>query len=186
MPIYVVPKDSRQRYTKMCLVDAFLKALEEKPVSAITVSELSIESGISRKTFYKYYSDPFALLTALQDDLVIGFKQELESLPSNIFAITPALIEFCEKHRVLIRAVFENQSAGGFIDQVIRHLYSTYRVEWEQANPEMSKQDVEFLFQYVVSGLTGIIRHWLINDPSLPVNEVVKQADFLMRLTTPG
>jgi len=184
--MYVVPKDSRQRYTKQCLVDAFIQALETKPVSAITVSELSNESGISRKTFYKYYSDPFALLAALQDDLFIGLKRELETLPVDIFKITPALIEFSAKHRVLIRATFENQHEGGFIDKTIRYLYNTYHEDWEQANPQMSKVEVEFLFQYIVSGLVGIIRHWIINYPKLSTKEVIQRADYLMKLTTPS
>jgi len=183
--MYVIPKDSRQRYTKQCLFDAFLKALELKPVSAITVSEISKDAGISRKTFYKYYSDPFALLSSLQEDLFIGFMLELEILPANVFEITPALIEFADKHRVLIRASFENRSEGGFIDQVMWYLYETYHEEWEQSNPQMSKRDVEFLFHYVVSGLIGIIRHWLFEDPDLPAEAVIEQAAFLMQLSTP-
>ena len=183
--MFLKPKDSRQRYTKQCLEDAFIQALETKPVSAITVSELSNESGISRKTFYKYYSDPFALLSALQEDLFLELKEELKSLPENIFDITPTVIEFCEKHRTLVRSIFENQSQGGFNDKTTRHLYNTYHENWEQANPKMTKKDVEFLFQYVVSGLIGIIRHWLINNPKLSTTDLIQHADYLMKLSTP-
>jgi len=183
--MYVLPKDSRQRYTKTCLADAFLKALESKPVSAITVSEICDKSGISRKTFYKYYLNQFALLQALQDDLFAGFAEELKSLPPNIFDITPALIEFVDRHRVLIRASFENWSTGGFIDQVIKYLHVTYHKDWEHANPHMSEKDVEYLFHYVVYGLVGIIRHWLVDDPTLPAAEVILRADYLMKVSTP-
>ena len=51
--MYIEPKDSRQRYTKQCLFDSFSRALECKPVSEITVSEICDDAGISRKTFYK-------------------------------------------------------------------------------------------------------------------------------------
>ena len=49
----------------------------------------------------------------------------------------------------------------------------------------MSKQDVTFLFHYVVSGLVGIIRLWLFEEPDLTADEVAKKADYLMRLSTP-
>jgi len=179
------PRDSRQRYTKLCLFDSFLYALETKPVSAITVSEISADAGVSRKTFYKYYSDQFALLLAMQDDLFTGFENELKDLPQDIFAIVPALIRFSERHRVLLRAVYENRGEGNFIDRVVNHLYTAYHIVWEEQNPELTKKDVEFLFYYVVSGLVGIIGHWLFNEPNMPANEVIKQAGYLMHLTTP-
>ena len=183
--MYIEPRDSRQRYTKQCLFDSFLSALEQKPVSAITVSEISEDAGVSRKTFYKYYSDQFALLLAMQDDLFAGFKEELENLPPNIFDIVPALIKFSGRHRVLLRAVYENRGEGNFIDKVINYLYVSYESIWEQQNPGLSKKDVEFLFSYVVSGLVGIIGHWLFNESDMEEEEVMRKADYLMKLTTP-
>lgn len=183
--MYSKPKDSRQRYTKMCLFDSFLEALEKKSVSDITVSEVSDNAGISRKTFYKYYSDQFAILLAMQDDLFIGFQEELKTLPPNVFDITPALIRFTEKHRVLLKAAFENRGEGNFIDRVVDYLYGAYHEEWERQNPQMSEKDVEFLFYYVVSGLVGIIRHWLFVDPDMAADEVIARTDYLMKLSTP-
>lgn len=183
--MYVEPKDSRQRYTKQCLFNSFLRALETKPVSAITVSEISDDAGISRKTFYKYYSDQFALLLAMQDDLFIGFQEQLKTLPPNIFDMVPALIGFAEQHRVLLKAVFENRGEGNFIDRIVDYLYDAYHEEWEKQNPQLPKRDVKFLFYYVASGLVGIIRHWLFEEPDLPTEEVAQKADYLMRLTTP-
>ena len=63
------PKDSRQRYTKESLYASFLELLDEKAVSDITVIEICERAGVSRKTFYKYYSDQFALLMGMQKDL---------------------------------------------------------------------------------------------------------------------
>lgn len=183
--MYVEPKDSRQRYTKHCLFDSFLRVLETKPVSAITVSEISDGAGVSRKTFYKYYSDQFALLVAMQEDLFVGFEGELQHLPPNIFDIVPALIRFSEQHRVLLKAVYENRGAGNFFDRVYDYLYDAYHEEWERLNPHWTKKNVEFLFAYVVSGLIGIIRLWLFDEPDMDTEEVIKQADYLMRLTTP-
>ena len=183
--MFVTPKDSRQRYTKQCLFDSLLHHLEEKPVSAITVSEVCEDAGVSRKTFYKYYSDQFALLLAMQDDLFIGFEEELRKLPPNIFAIVPALIRFVGKHRVLLRAVYENRGEGNFIDRVISYLFDAYKKEWELQNPQLSKKEVEFLFFYVVNGIVGIIGHWLFEEPSMSADEVIERAAYLMKLTTP-
>ncbi|MCL2750244.1 MAG: TetR family transcriptional regulator C-terminal domain-containing protein, partial [Coriobacteriia bacterium] len=102
-----------------------------------------------------------------------------------IFAIVPALIRFSDRHRVLLKAVYENRGEGNFIDRVVDYLYAEYHEVWEQQNPELSKKAVEFLFFYVVSGLVGIIGHWLFNEPKMSVDEVIEQAGFLLHLTTP-
>lgn len=185
MMIFEMPKDSRQRYTKQCLFETFERMLEEKPVSDIKVSDLCKEAGVSRKTFYKYYADPFMLLSAMQDDLFIGFKQVVEGLPRNIFAIAPELIRFSGEHRVVMRAAFANRGEGNVIDLIINWLYLTYREEWELANPNLSSREVRFLFQFVVSGLTGMVELWLVEYPSMPAEKVCAQADALLRLSTP-
>ncbi len=183
--MYLSPKDSRQRYTKQCLFEAFLHNLETKPVSAITVSEISEEAGVSRKTFYKYYSDQFALLQAMQDDLFIGFKESIEHLPDEIFNIAPAILGFVDNHRVLVRAALQNSGEDSFTERVVAYLYHAYRKAWEEANPSLSAQDVKFLFHYVVSGVVGIIRLWLFEEPEMSTAEVGKRAEYLLRLTTP-
>jgi AcrR family transcriptional regulator len=183
--VYLKPKDSRQRYTKQCLFDSFLLLLDQKPVSAITVSEICKDAGISRKTFYKYYSDQFALLEAMQVDLFAEFEAQLKDLPIEIYAIVPALIQFASKHRILLLAVFSNRSEGNFIDRVLDYMYGAFHEEWEARNAAMSTQDVKFLFYYVTSGLVGIIRLWLFDEPSMSADKVIRQANFLMELSTP-
>ena len=88
--MYVEPKDPRQRCTKERLFASFERALQSKPVSDITVSEVCRDAGISRKTFYKYYSDPFALLLAMQDDLFVGLAQRMPPTTTAGSRRTPA------------------------------------------------------------------------------------------------
>lgn len=183
--MYDEPRDSRQRYTKQCLFDSFISDLEKRSVSEITVSEISERAGVSRKTFYKYYSDQFALLKAMQDDLFIGLQMHLQNLPPNVFDIVPALISFVDDHRVLIKAAFENRSEGNFIDRTVAYLYEAYHPAWEEANPGLPKKDVEFLFHFVASGMVGVISLWLFENPEMKPAEVAQKAEFLMKLSGP-
>ena len=183
--MYVEPKDSRQRCTKERLFASFERALQSKAVSDITVSEVCSDAGISRKTFYKYYSDPFALLLAMQDDLFAGLAQRLAKLPPDVYVISSDIIDFVAEHRVVAKAVFENRGEGNLIDRVLAYLHATYHDSWEQANPGMPEQAVEFLFHYVTSGWVGIVRLWLFQHPDLDVGEVKAQAESLLKLTTP-
>ncbi|MBQ9022103.1 MAG: TetR/AcrR family transcriptional regulator [Eggerthellaceae bacterium] len=185
MPIERNPRDSRLRYTKDCLYQSFLAFLEEKPVSDITVIEICERAGVSRKTFYKYYSDQFALLRGMQEDLFEDYRERIADLPADVFAVTPELIRFTDENRVLMKAVFANRGEGNFVDRALDDLYATYATAWQKANPKLSKQQVESLFYYVVSGLFGLVRHWLFDQSSKGADEVIADAEYLMKLSTP-
>lgn len=180
------PRDSRLRYTKDCLYRSFIELLAEKPVNDITVIEICERAGVSRKTFYKYYSDQFALLAGMQEDLFADYRDQLEGLPADIFAIAPELIRFTGENRVLMKAAFANRSENSFVDRVIADLYASYVSAWQDANPDMEPARIESLFYYVVSGLFGIVRHWLFSQPDRAVEDVIADADYLMRLSTPA
>ena len=179
------PRDSRLRYTKDCLYESFLELLSQKPVSDITVNQICEGAGISRKTFYKYYSDQFALLRAMQDDLFEDYRQQLVGQAAEVAQIMPVLIRFVDANRVLVRAAFANQGEGNFIDRVLDDLFATYREAWELANPDLPAEDVEFLFYFAVSGLFGIVRRWLFALPELAVDDVIAQASALMYVADP-
>ena len=180
------PRDSRKRYTKQCLYKAFVELLAQKPVSNITVIEICDAAGVSRKTFYKYYSDQFALLDGMQDDLVADYRESIAAQEADIFAIAPVLIRFAGDNRVLIKAIFANRGDGNAIDRIQDDLFATYRDAWQAANPAMPAQDVEALFYFVVSGLIGLVRHWLYDRPDMDVDQVISQAIALMHLADPN
>ena len=186
MPIERNPRDSRLRYTKECIYRSFLELVAEKAVSDITVIELCERAGVSRKTFYKYYSDQFGLLQGMQEDLFADYRDRLESMPASVFAITPELIRFVDENRVLMKAIFANRGEGNFVDRMLDDLYATYAPAWREANPAMGAGEVESLFYYVVSGLFGLVRHWLFDQPQRSAEELIADADYLMRLSTPS
>ena len=179
------PRDSRLRYTKECLYESFLHFLEDKPVPDITVSEICDRAGISRKTFYKYYPDQFGLLASMQNDLFARYREQLESSPADVREITPVLIRFADENRTLVKAVFANRGEGNFIDRMVDDLWATYRPDWERANPDMAPIEVEYLFCYIVSGLVGIVRHWLYEHPEMDAAQVAERANRLLDLTDP-
>lgn len=179
------PRDSRLRYTKECLYGAFLHYLEEKPVPDITVSEICEKAGISRKTFYRYYPDQFGLLLGMEDDLFQSYRDQLEGKPADVRQIAPALIRFADTNRTLVKAVFAYRAEGNVIDRIIDDMWETYRDDWSAVNPNMKPAEVESLFYYVVSGLVGLVRHWLVDRPEMTAGAVIEQVDKLLDISDP-
>ena len=122
----------------------------------------------------------------MQEDLFEDYRERLQQVPANVFEIAPELIRFADENRVLMKAVFANRGEGNFVDRALDDLYDNYASAWQKANPKLSKTQVESLFYYVVSGLFGIVRHWLFDQPERSVDDVIADAEYLMKLSTPS
>ena len=66
--------DARIRYTQSVLKQVLLSFLKEKPMNKITVKEVCERAGLNRATFYAHYSDCFALLESIEEDLLEAFR----------------------------------------------------------------------------------------------------------------
>ena len=54
---------------KECIVSALLKLIYEKPLTTITISELTKKAGVSRMTFYRNYDSKEAVFTGHLDEI---------------------------------------------------------------------------------------------------------------------
>ena len=61
--------DRRARRTKKALMDALLELLREKPLTAITVTELAKRADVNRATFYTHYQDVYDMYDHLIEAL---------------------------------------------------------------------------------------------------------------------
>ncbi len=62
--------DKRVVRTKKALKAALFRILEEKDISAITISELTTKANVNRRTFYTHYRNITDILTEIEGDLV--------------------------------------------------------------------------------------------------------------------
>ncbi|HIZ80515.1 MAG TPA: TetR/AcrR family transcriptional regulator [Candidatus Mediterraneibacter pullistercoris] len=84
-------EDRRITKTKRNLKNAMIGMLSNKDFEHITITELCCEADISRITFYSHYSDKYALLDEIFDDMLrIGtadyYRRQAEKNPSKKLA----------------------------------------------------------------------------------------------------
>lgn len=80
-------EDKRIAKTKRCLKKAMTEMLEKEDFEHISVTELCRKAEVSRITFYSHYSDKYALLNDIFNDMIkIGtedyYRRQRENNPS--------------------------------------------------------------------------------------------------------
>ena len=77
-------EEKKKQTNRMCrerIVDALVALLQEKPLSVISVSELTERAGVFRMTYYRNYSTKEEILTAYLEELVNAYREDAKDLP---------------------------------------------------------------------------------------------------------
>lgn len=81
-------EDKRITKTKKNLKYTLVDMLAEQPFEKITITELCSRTEISRITFYSHYSDKYALVDEMfQDMIVLGTKEYEKSKMKRILTV---------------------------------------------------------------------------------------------------
>lgn len=67
--------DKRVVRTKKAIKAALFKIMESKDISAITISELTAEANVNRRTFYTHYRNITDILSEIESDLVAALRE---------------------------------------------------------------------------------------------------------------
>lgn len=65
--------------TRKNIIAAFCRLYEEKPIEKISVKEVIALAGYNRSTFYEYFTDIYALLEFIEDDVIDYIKVGLNN-----------------------------------------------------------------------------------------------------------
>lgn len=71
--------DVRKINTKGRIQEGLLSLLYEKSFALCSVSDIIITAQVSKRSFYSYYENKFELLQKIEDQLIAGLKDALET-----------------------------------------------------------------------------------------------------------
>lgn len=70
--------DKRVIRTKKAIKEALFRIMEEKDISAISISELTAAANVNRRTFYTHYRNLTDILNEIEGDLVAALMKLVE------------------------------------------------------------------------------------------------------------
>ena len=115
-------------FTKMAIKATFIRLLDEKPLSQITVKDIVEECGVNRNSFYYHFQDIPTLVEEIvteEADRIIAQYPSIDSIETCLMA---ALAFARENRRAVLhiynstnRAIYEQ-----YLWKVCRHVVSVY------------------------------------------------------------
>lgn len=113
--------------TRSALVRSMLRLVREKKFTDITVEEICARSNISRRSFYRYYSDKYALLKAVY--LECFFSKIEISENDDFWDIFAKICEQIYSDKKFFKHAFEVKGQNGFWEEASNILTPYYMRE---------------------------------------------------------
>lgn len=179
---------SRENVTKNNLVEAFWDIYKVKPLSKITVKEITDKAGYNRGTFYTYFRDINEILTLLKEsliptrDMIIGPLMMLDKSGSNIFDTLDWTNDYVKEHSDKISVLIGPEGDPSFVHEFkmrIRTIIMDYVYELKIKEPEK----IEYIIEYQLSALIGMFQLWL--EKNGEVDEIIL-GDFVEVISDQG
>lgn len=175
-------EDLRVQRTINNIYRAFEELICEKDYSKITVTELARRAEINKKTFYRYYETLDDLLAELQARYSQEYLKEIEHLqyPRDLEKSVETFFRFSAKQGKAYDRITSSTGYTGIRQQMINQVMNKTwgnSIEFNRMNDWQKQVLLNFIEQ---TGLT-IYQHWVAEDRKEPLDDVIKEAQALMR-----
>jgi AcrR family transcriptional regulator len=131
---------------------ALLALLKEKPLSAISISELTSKAAIGRVSFYRNYQNKEDILKEESDRLIREwgrlYEANPESAPETLF---PSLFDFYRDHRDFYTILYNSGMSSIMMETTIGTI---------QITPEMQNLEA-YMKSFWAYGIYGWLLEWI-------------------------
>ena len=161
--------EQKNTYVKKQITAALLELLKEKPLSDISVSELTGRAEIGRVSFYRNYQSKEDILKEESDRLINEwgrlYEADPESAPETLF---PSLFDFYRDHRDFYTTLYNAGMSSIMMETIIGTI---------QITPEMQNLEA-YMKSFWAYGIYGWIRRGM--------QESGKELSAIFSLTRPN
>ena len=179
-------ENRRVKMTKALLNESFLKFLEERPISRITVKEICEDADVNRSTYYVYYSDPYDQLHKIEDALIREQAVYIDAILQNGEQNDPGftnvinnLLHYYRERKDMLQVLLgkhgdihlEYDILAFFAERILSYGSNSRRL------PQKQLQD----YTYAASGSFGLIIYWIMTDCQENPNELAIRITELTR-----
>ena len=113
------------------MVTALMQLLKEKPMSAISVSELTQKAGVSRMTYYRNYNKKEEIFISYLDDLVDLYKESARKKPfkENYYDMDNLIHCFThfQRYQDFLESLFQSGLGHHFLNAIDRYVIETWQ-----------------------------------------------------------
>lgn len=143
--------------------------LQEKPVDRITVKELCDLAELNRSTFYLHYTCPHDLLREMEQKFIEAHGKLFHAFwqQGRNLDIMVELFACLQENRNFFCAIMGAYGDPEFTAKLVSDAREGILDQWQMEFPTYARKDLDFIFDFVLTGSLRLILNWLSDDKDL-------------------
>lgn len=167
--------------TKQDLMDSFWEIYCEKPIEKITIKNITERAGYNRSTFYEYFIDIYDVLEQIEADIIpninelppLNISTEKLGMPLDVF-----MELYNENHKYYSVLLGDNGDAS--FASKLKNSIKPILNEALKNQVKVSEIELDFVLEYILSAMIGIMSYWFKKEKSLPVEKLISLMNIIM------
>lgn len=172
-------ENQRVKLTKKLLKDSLIGLMHNKPIGKITIKEICENAEINRSTFYLYYTDQYALLKEIENELIAHAQEHLKKIDSDAGSLQylAALLSYIQDHADIFRTLLCRQESLSFQSAFVETSFLNLKLKLSLNCPESV---AGYVYNYLIMGCLSMIKQWIEAGFDLSSKDM---ADLIFRLS---
>lgn len=168
--------DKRTLKTKRAIKNAFIDLLIRKNVNDITITEISREADINRKTFYNNYSGIHEIISEIEEELFTTFKAEIKGLNvnsemNNPYNVLIRLTSLLDSDYQFYKKILSSDLNSHLMSKIVGYLKEqTKKVLKSKSN--YNEYELNVIVDYSISGMLNVYQEWLQTGRTEPIEKL--------------
>ena len=173
-------KNQANKLARECIVTALMLLLKEKPLSAISISELTEKAGVSRMTYYRNYQSKEDIFSSYLEEALTDYQQEARRLSLDQHVYAPGNLLHCfsyfDTHKEFLDSLFKSGLGHLLLTAISKYMIHT----WHKPEDEIEHY---YGLQAFAGALYKIYISWSANGSKETPEELV---EILLRIAPPA
>lgn len=157
-------QDELSLNTEKALSEALKQTMKRKPLQKITVSELTEQCGLNRKTFYYHFEDIYDLLKRTFEQEAIEVVKHFDLLVDSEAAIA-FVMDYVEENKYILNCAYDSigrDELKRFFCADFSEIVMSIITEAERfSGKELDTEYRNFLCDFYVEAASGILVNWI-------------------------
>lgn len=162
--------------TKKVLANSLKKIMKTKSFSKISVSEIILDSGFNRKTFYYHFEDIYDLLKWIFENEAIEIVKKFDLINDYEKAIL-FVMDYIEKNDYIINCAYDaigrDEMKRFFVNDFYNIILSIIERVENELDIYLDNEYKDFLCMFYTEALAGILIRWIKNRKNRNKQQVI-------------
>ena len=162
--------------SKKKIANALLVVLQQYDYKEITITQLTQEAKLSRKTFYRLFTYKEDVLSYLFENLYIECFEQIKSQRTQCYwDIVQCYFDFWEERKALLHIFRQSTLLPVLFDGAYKYSLSIFEYVRSKDVVEQLSEQLPYLLAYSIGGMHSMLLKWVENDMTIPSCVLVEQ-----------